>query len=288
MGLTTISNGRITAVISDKGAELQSLTRQGIEYIWQGDPAFWAKRAPVLFPFVGRCREDQYTYAGRTYKMGQHGFARDKVFDLVCANAASATYILRSNSETKAVYPFDFELLIRYQISGNALQVTYQVKNTGSTLMFFSIGSHEAYRCPLVGGERFEDYRISFGANEKLDRYYLEDGLVSRQSEPFIDFGQALSLRHSYFEKSVAVLKKVRSNKVTLKSDISGHGVEVEFDGFTNVGLWQPKNAPFMAIEPWMGISDSTSFVGDLPLKEDIVRINTGADRTFTHKITLF
>lgn len=288
MALTTISNGKVTAVFSDKGAELQSLTYQGIEYIWQGDPAFWAKRAPVLFPFVGRCRGDKYSYAGRDYKMGQHGFARDNVFELVCVNATSVTYVLRSNDKLKEVYPFDFEFYIEYHLDGNALNVKYTVKNVGSNLMFFSVGSHEAYRCPLVEGERFEDYRVTFNCNERLDRYYLEDGLVGRVPEPFIDFGQALPLRHEYFEKSVAVLKKVRSNKVKLHSRVSGHGVEVEFDGFVNVGLWQPKNAPFLAIEPWMGISDEVGFVGDLPVKADIVRLNTGAGNVYTHKISLF
>ncbi len=288
MGLTTISNGKVTAVFTDKGAELQSLTYNGIEYLWQGDPAFWNRRAPVLFPFVGRCKGDSYTYAGKTYKVPQHGFARDNVFSLVRSDATSATYLFRNNEKTAVNYPFDFQLYIDYQLVGTALEVEYTVKNAGKSVMYFSIGSHEAYRCPLTERERFEDYEVSFNANERLDRYYLEDGLLGLHAEPFIGFGQKLALQHSYFDKSVAVLKKVRSNKVTLKSKISGHGVEVAFDGFTNVGLWQPKNAPFLAIEPWQGISDAVDFNGTLSQKADIVSLNVGAVKKFSHKITLF
>ena len=129
MALTEITNGKLTAVISDKGAELQSLVYGGIEYIWQGDPKYWNRRAPVLFPFVGRCKNDAYTYAGGTYHIGQHGFARDNVFDVVAAGGSSASFSLKSNPELKKKYPFDFEFIITYRLQGTTLAVEYEVMN---------------------------------------------------------------------------------------------------------------------------------------------------------------
>ncbi len=288
MALTEITNGKLTAVISDKGAELQSLVYGGIEYIWQGDPKYWNRRAPVLFPFVGRCKNDAYTYAGGTYHIGQHGFARDSVFEVVAAGGSSASFSLKSNPELKKKYPFDFEFVITYRLQGTTLAVEYEVMNRGNSMMFFSVGSHEAYRCPLVDGERFEDYTIQLNQNERLDRYYLEDGLAGLTGEPFIDFGQELPLSHEYFRSSAAVLKDVKSTSVTLRSGVSGHGVTVGFEGFPNLGLWQPYGAPFLCIEPWLGLSDGVNFNGELPNKAYIQRVNAGASRTCTHMITLF
>ncbi len=288
MGFTTISNGKLTAVIADKGAELQSLTYNGIEYIWQADKAFWGKHAPVLFPFVGRCKYDSYTYAGTPYAMGQHGFARDNVFERVNYSDNSVTFLLQSTPKLLERYPFDFKFFIEFRIMGDTLEVNYTVRNTGNKMMFFSVGSHEAYRCPLVDGECFEDYKIYFNRNERLERYFLEDGLVSRTGEPFVDMGQPLMLNHADYYKSAAVLKDVKSDCVTLKSDVSGHGLKVSFPGFKNLGIWQAKDAPFIAIEPWNGISDSVDFNADLPLKKDIMRLNCGADYKCTHSITVF
>lgn len=288
MSLTTISNGKYTAVICDKGAELYSLKAGGIEYIWQADAAYWNRHAPVLFPFVGRCKGDSYTYGDASYKMKQHGFARDNVFEVERVGETSASFVLRSNPELKKIYPFDFELHVEYRLGGAGLEVVYTVKNNGGSVMFYSIGSHEAYRCPLVEGERFEDYRLRFGTNERLDRFYLDDGLTSRDSDPFIDFGQEMALKHEYFYRSVAVLKNLRSTSVTLKSRVSGHGVEVRFAGFKNFGVWQAKDAPFLALEPWNGISDEAAFFGTLPTKTDILRLNAGASQVFTHSIHPF
>lgn len=288
MATAQISNGKVTAVISDKGAELQSIAYNGSEYLWQGDPKFWNRHAPVLFPFVGRCKNDVYTYAGKVYKMGQHGFARDNVFELVNYTDSTALFCLKSNEELKKVYPFDFEFYVEYSAVGNTLQIDYRVTNKGEKAMFFSVGSHEALNCPLVAGERFEDYILTFNCPERLDRYFLEDGLVGTVSEPFVDLGQEFVLDHKTFDKGAAVLKNIKSNKVTLKSRVSGRGAEVSFDGFRNLGIWQAKDAPFLCIEPWMGISDSVQFCDDLPNKKDIVRLNTGADYNCRHTITLF
>jgi len=285
---TTISNGKLTAVIEDKGAELQSLTRNGIEYIWQADKAYWGKHAPVLFPFVGRNKNDCFTYAGTPYAIGQHGFARDNVFERVNYSDTTVTFLLQSNEELKKKYPFDFKFFVEYRLMGDSLEVNYTVQNTGNTMMFYSVGSHEAYRCPLVSGEEFEDYKIYFNRPERLERYFLEDGLVSRTGVPFVDMGQPLMMNHADYYKSAAVLKNVRSDSVTLKSDVTGHGVKVDFAGFTNLGIWQAKDAPFIAIEPWQGISDSVDFNAELPMKQDIQRLNCGANHKYTHTITLF
>ncbi len=288
MALTTISNGKLTAIIADKGAELQSLMLGGIEYIWQGDSKYWGKRAPVLFPFVGRCKHDTFTYAGTPYSIGQHGFARDNVFERVNYSDSSVTFMLQSNDDLKKKYPFDFKFYIEYRIMGSSLEVNYRVENTGTSMMFFSVGSHEAYRCPVVDGEAFEDYKIYFNRPERLERYFLEDGLVSRTGVPFVDMGQPLMLNHEDYYGSAAVLFDVKSTEVTLKSDVSGHGVKLEFSDFKNLGIWQAKDAPFICLEPWLGVSDGVDFNAELPMKRDIQRLNVGASFLCTHTISPF
>lgn len=130
-----ISNDFLQATINEKGAELTSLRANEIEYIWQADPKYWGRHAPFLFPFVGRLKDNQYTYKDKVYSMGQHGFARDKEFTVVEQKKDKVTFLLASDEETKRIYPFDFILTISYEIWGEGVRIRFNVENTGNEEM---------------------------------------------------------------------------------------------------------------------------------------------------------
>ena len=144
-----LSNDKVTAMINYHGAELRSLAKNGKEYMWQANPEFWGRTSPVLFPFVGQVAEGKYRVDGKEYAMGQHGFARDMDFELEAADSTSCSFVLKSNEETKAKYPFDFILRIGYELKGEELKVKWEVENPADEKLEFSIGAHPAFNCDL-------------------------------------------------------------------------------------------------------------------------------------------
>ncbi|MCF0127772.1 MAG: Gfo/Idh/MocA family oxidoreductase, partial [Pseudobutyrivibrio sp.] len=144
-----IGNDKITAVINYHGAELRSLTKNGKEFMWQADLEFWGRTSPVLFPFVGQVAEGKFRVACKEFSMGQHGFARDMDFELETSDATSCSFVLKSNEETKAKYPFDFVLHISYELVGEELKVKWTVENPADEKLQFSIGAHPAFNCDL-------------------------------------------------------------------------------------------------------------------------------------------
>ena len=248
-----IQNDQLIAEIAEHGAELISLKSKehGLEYIWQGDPAYWGRHAPVLFPFVGRLKDDQYVYQGKTYQMGQHGFARDMDFEVIEHGQEMASFILRSTPETLEKYPFDFELVISYELGGDGITVHYQVANTGEEEMFFSIGGHPAFNVPLEEGLSFEDFYLVFSPLKSRLRLPLKG--------PFIDMDQK-----------------------TL-----GHSITLSYKDMPYVGIWSPypKEAPFVCIEPWCGIADTVNSSGNLMEKVGINQL--GAHEIFKTKYSI-
>ncbi|MCB5950691.1 aldose 1-epimerase family protein [Enterococcus sp. BWT-B8] len=269
-----IENEKLTAVIAEEGAELVSLKDRdsGIEYIWQGNPAFWGRHAPVLFPFVGRLKNDQYSYKNKSYSLGQHGFARDQVFDVIEKGEGSVSLSLKSTKETKKVYPFDFELVLSYAIEGTELVVSYQVINTGKEEMLFSIGGHPAFNIPLEKHLTFNDYYLSLAP--KMNRIQIP------LSGPFADLehktlGQTvadLDLNRELFVDDALIYETPGKTAVTIKSDGSEHSVTLKYEDIPFVGIWSPyeKEAPFVCIEPWWGIADTVNSDGQLEDKSAV------------------
>ncbi|KAF1298044.1 aldose epimerase [Enterococcus sp. JM4C] len=264
----TIENAQLIATIAESGAELISLKSKetGIEYIWQGDPQFWGRHAPVLFPFVGKLKEDSYTYQGKTYSMGQHGFARDMDFTVLNQGAESVSLSLKSTEETRKNYPFDFELVITYELGGEGITTHYQVENTGKEEMFFAIGGHPAFNVPLEEGLTFEDYYMAFSPQKSRLRLPL--------AGPFIDFDQRtigqtntnLALNHQLFEQDALIYETKGLNAYSIRSEKSCHSVTLSYKDMPYVGIWSPypKEAPFVCIEPWCGVADTLSTTGNL------------------------
>jgi galactose mutarotase-like enzyme len=270
----TIENDQLKASIAEHGAELTSLVSHstGTEYIWQANPAHWARHAPILFPFVGKLKGDQYQYQGQTYKMGQHGFARDRQFTVTEKTSTSMKLLLKADKESRVNYPFDFELVVSYTLSGNSLKVSYQVLNPADEPIYFSIGGHPAFNCPLEAGKQRGDYHLQFNSAEDTEVHYLTDGVFAGAKEPFK--GNCITLPEDRFDRDALVFKSLESSSVSLVDNDHKAWLNFDYEGFPYLGIWsKSRTSPFVCIEPWFGIADQASHDGDITKKEGVMKL---------------
>jgi len=273
MSAYQLSNVHLNVVITPKGAELQSIYNKhtSIEYMWNGNPVYWGKKSPVLFPIVGGLKNNTYLYKGKSYLLSRHGFARDTLFTVTEQTENSITFSISSNEQTLLVYPFHFLFSVVYQLTGNTLQVRYVVKNTGKEEMFFSVGAHPAFAVPLVEETGFADYYLLFNQAETTGRWPLsKDGLIERHPVSLLNHSDKLPLSKELFYGDALVCKQLQSNTISLMSDKTANGLKVQFDGFPYMGIWNAKDANFICIEPWCGIADSIDTNQDITQKEGI------------------
>ena len=257
--LTTICSGDLTATVDSMGAQLVNLTCAGAEYLWQGDPKFWPRRAPVLFPIVGCLKNDEAMSAAGPVHLKRHGLARTNEHSIVERSESSVTFQLDSDEATRELYPFDFRLNMTYSTDGTSLAQRFAVTNTGDVDLPFTLGGHPAFNVPMPGaeGERFDDYALIFAERWSpevpvIDERGLHDfGRMTR----LMDNDRELPLSHELIERhATLVFHDVPKNRVTLVGTRSNHGVELEFDGFDYLGVWTASTeAPFLAVEPWHG-----------------------------------
>jgi len=275
--MITLENALIKAKVSSKGAELQSLFHKDnhIEYMWNGDPKFWNRHSPVLFPIVGGLKEDYYIHNNNKYRLPRHGFARDMEFVKEKTFGDSCSFILKQNDETLKVFPFEFLLRIKYQLNANSISITYEVENPATEALLFSIGTHPAFNVPLVKGLNFEDYYFHFNEVENSNRWTLKNNLIDEQVYYFKNQNK-LQLKPSLFYDDALVFKDLKSTRISICSDKSTHGLHCDFAGFPYMGLWAAKDAPFVCIEPWHGIADSVNHNQELEKKEGIIKLEKG------------
>jgi galactose mutarotase-like enzyme len=263
---TTISNSYLTAQIKHLGAELCSLKSvQNKEYIWEGNPIFWGKHSPILFPIVGSLKNNSYSYNGKQYHLNRHGFAREMEFELIEKTDESATFSLLSTTGTKNIYPFDFELQICYALKHNKLNIEYKVINKNERTMPFAIGAHPAFALP----GNFEEYSLEFQQDEILNYHLLEEGLISNTTNELQLKNKQLDLNYQLFEKDALVFKTLKSKSITILKNANPL-LKVNFTDFPNLGIWTVVNAPYICIEPWSGYSDTIHSSGNLMEKEGI------------------
>ncbi|HVM90111.1 MAG TPA: aldose 1-epimerase family protein [Puia sp.] len=275
----TIENEELKVDISPKGAELQGVFNKQtqLEYLWDGNPAFWSKRSPILFPIVGSLKGNIYYYHNRHYALNRHGFARDMVFEVLPQQKNSISFLLKNDETTLQYYPFEFELKITYTIQQNSLRVSYNVKNVSGHEMFFSIGGHPAFKLPLLAGTVYEDYYLEFNEEETKPRWPIsKDGLIGTCPVPLLQETNILHLSKELFSEDAIVLKNLASSIVSVKTGKSKHGLDVDFGDFPYLGIWAAKNADFVCIEPWCGIADGVHASQQLADKEGINRLNSG------------
>ena len=263
-----LENDCLKVTIFSKGAELASIydKEKERELLWNGDEKYWPRRAPVLFPFVGMVKNKQYIYNGKTYTMGQHGFARDMDFDCIRQDKDCLWFRLCSDEETLSKYPFEFCLEIGYVLKGRDLTVLWKVTNPSDQTMYFSIGAHPAFMCPLKADEKQWDYFIDFHTDQDISYNLIkQDGLVGIYGERLALDEGICPIHPHMFDRDALIVENEQSHCVSLLDPDKRPYVTVEFDA-PLFGIWSPtgKNAPFVCIEPWYGRCDAVDFQGTL------------------------
>jgi len=286
----TIEDDRLQISIHPKGAELQRIfdKQYRLDYLWDGDPAYWRKHSPLLFPIVGTLKDNTYLYEGKSYHLPRHGFARDREFQPESSRQTSITFLLRNDEATLAVYPFAFELRVGYRLSDEGLETTYRVINPAKAPLYFSIGGHPAFRVPIMPGTGYSDYYLEFDHPEKTPRWPIsKDGLIERRPIPLLEGARRLPLTKELFAKDALVLKRPVSSGVALRSARTERGLHMEYPGFPFLGIWAAPGADFVCIEPWCGIADGVESDQHLVNKEGIIRLGAGEvfERTWTLRL---
>jgi galactose mutarotase-like enzyme len=261
-----LKNQHLHVSMNTAGAEIMSIKKittmnestTETEYLWQGDPTYWGRRSPILFPIVGRLNHDTYQVDGQTYTMNQHGFARDCEFDVVMQLEDRISFRLAYDENTLAIYPYKFELYVHYALEASSLWIAYEVKNADHQPIYFSIGAHPGFICPLDPKESISDYQFIFNQTETAAIYPItKQGTLNPHAEPFLEHTNTLDLSPALFANDALVFSKLASSAVTLRSKKSSHQVTLDFEGFPYLGLWsKPSGAPFVCLEPWFGHAD--------------------------------
>lgn len=271
--IVTISNAQLSATINTIGAELISLVKNNKNYIWQVDETFWNKTSPVLFPIVGRLKDDSYNYDGKSYQLPRHGFARNMEFSFDKKSDAQVIFELNETDETKANYPFNFKLLMAYTLMDNELVIEYFIRNQSDEVLPFSIGAHPAFA--ITGN--FEEYVLAFNKDDIFETHHLENESFSGTTTLVETENNTFALNYAFFEKDALVFKHLKSNEVVLKHQ-NKNILKVNYDNFPYLGIWTKENAPFLCIEPWCGLADVVTHNGNLEDKEGINHLPAGED----------
>lgn len=281
-----ITSGDLTARIDPLGAELLSLQdSHGREYMTDADPAFWTGHAPLLFPIVGRLNGDSLRVEGTTYPMRQHGFARRMLWEVVGAGEDAVTFRLTDTAETRAQYPFAFDLAVLYVLDGNRLSTVVRVSNPGDATLPFSFGFHPAFALPLPDGGDKAGHRIIFDQPEPQDIRRLDgDGLIARHApSPVAD--RSLALDPALFAEDALIWERFASRRLVYQS-ADGPWLDIAFD-LPMLGIWQKPGANFICIEPWAGLADPAGFAGDLTEKPGMILLAPGAEHRLTMDVTV-
>lgn len=280
-----IGNGKLFAEISTMGAELMSLKANGKEYIWEGDPAVWDSRTPVCFPICGGVKEDTYKLDGKEYHLPKHGFGKTSEFEVVSVEDTKAVFVLKSNEDTKKMYPYDFEFYTTFELIDNSLKVTYDIKNLNDGIMYTSVGAHEGYSCP----EGIEEYYLEFEKEERLTHNELHGYLLDNEAIVLGENIKEYPLKYDYFTIDARTFLNLKSRSVRLKHKTDSRQIRVDFDGFDYMFVWTMKDVKgkYICIEPWTGIPDFEGSSYNLEEKVGMNIIEKGKTLTKVHTITI-
>ena len=288
--MLTIQNSAFKISVTKVGAELCSLfsKSKNMEFMWQANPTIWGSHAPVLVPIIGCLKDGEFLFKGNSYTVSKHGFIRN--------NAQLESRIVGENSieirskydeESLKFYPFKYEFILRYILQEDGVKIEHTIINHDNKYpMFYSLGGHPGFNCPFFENENYEDYFIEFEVPETDNTWLVsKEGLIENESISYLKDTKTLPLHSDIFAKDALIFKNLQSKKVTLQSKNHSVALTVDISEFDYLGLWAKPNAPFICIEPWLGISDAVSTSKDFTQKEGIQRLEAGEKKVISFEI---
>lgn len=288
---TVIKNSALEVSVSDIGAELMSIRHNGREYLWQGAENVWDDRSPVLFPICGRLKDARYTYKGKTYEMGIHGFLWKSKMEITAKGEDFVTYTLKDSEESRSIYPFSFEASVTYKLVGNRMEFTFALKNTGDEKLYFSHGYHPGFILPLCEEDDFSDCYVEFAekCSPKLIEMSNTTYLVTGNTPDFpLEDDKILRLTHKLFDERSVFLKDM-ARELTLRGKNTDRSVTVSFPECAVLGFWQAAGceAEYLCVEPWNGLPSYDGVDEDITTKKASLELEPGADYSNTIYVTL-
>ena len=270
-----IKNKILTVEISDMGAELMSI-RSDKEFLWQGREEIWSGRSPLLFPIVGRLKDDKLKYAGKTYILPKHGFALHSLFKAEEASGERAVFKLTDSGETLKAYPFKFELKVIYELCQNTLSVSYEVLNKDSDKIYFTIGGHPGFNCKI--GDKLE-----FEKEENISRLMMNGNSYIYEERPFLKAEKEIILTDDLFSEDALIFKGLKSKYITLKTDDAD--IKVTYGDAPYLGIWAKEGAPYVCIEPWFSSDDSIDADCTFDEKDGIIMLDKNEKFNYTFTV---
>ena len=278
MAVFQLQNNSLSIKVNSFGAELSSVisNETNIEYIWQADSSVWARHAPNLFPIVGKLKYGEFQYQSKTYQLPQHGFARDHEFICVEQTTDYLLFELTASDKTLVNYPFHFCFQVGYKLLDNKVVTSYFVFNPDNYDLYFSVGAHPAFNCPLQANEAFSDYELVFNGKDGLMINTLNDGLITSQTKQLNLSNHKLPVSKQLFDNDALVFMNSQIDEVQLVSSKSQHGVSLVSKDWPFYGIWSKKGTEsFVCLEPWNGIADDDTADGDITIKRGIIKLRS-------------
>lgn len=291
--LYTIKNNYLEVQISDNGAEIKSIKYLGKDYLHNSDPKYWGRSAPLLWPNIGTIKNGTATIDGVSYPMKKHGFLRDTICNVESITDAKITFKVSANEDTLKLYPYNFTILITYELLEQSIHSNLEFINNSKSNMPFNLGLHPAFKVPLDDNETFEDYKIIFDVpgTYEMPTVNLTDGTVNYdiRFRTFTNLKE-LSLNYSDYDNDALIFEDIKAHQVILTNKDETHGVVFNFEDFPMLGIWTPCNikSPFICLEPWIGCADAPTSNGDFKSKRDLIYVEPNTSKTINYSIKFF
>lgn len=287
----SLENEKLKITASTFGGELNSITgkKEETEFLWSGNPEYWKYHSPHLFPIVGNLKDSKYRVDGKEYEMPSHGIARISEFTLSEQGKDYITFELRYSNESLKVYPYKFSFLVTYKIEESSIVISYKVINLDDKRIYFSLGAHPAFMCPIEKNEVLEDYYLKFNEIENSSIMCFDENVrFTHEKQEYLINSDVIELKKEVFKNDALVFDDLKSDKITIKSKNHNKSISVEFSGFPYMGIWAPvKGAPFVCIEPWFGHADYGDFNGDFKEKEGVLPLDIEKEFSCSYKISI-
>lgn len=288
----TIKNNYLQISVKHIGAELCSIKSllSGKEYMWNANPKYWGSHAPVLFPIIGSLKNGEFLFENVKYSIPKHGLIRNnKELTVDATKCDRLIYSLKYNEKSLKLYPFKFEFHVSYILEENSIVIEHEVINhSDDNPMYFSVGGHAAFKCPINSNEEYSDYYLEFEKNERVETWDLQqDGLLGPNKRSLLKDKNKLVLTKELFEKGALIIKEHKSRKVYLKSKKSKQILLIEYPDFSNLAIWAIPGASFVCIEPWIGLPDNYDTNQDFTLKEGNIKLEKKKKFKASYTITI-